>query len=135
MPITVTVNAAERVRYSVVSGDVADKELIATFRRSIEAPDFDPSLNALVDLRAARTLDVTSNGIWELSRVLSAADRSGASRRVAIVASSDFQFGMARMAATLLSTGGAMTTEYMAFREMAEARRWLGLDPDAESGG
>src|SRR5687767_14470506 len=52
MPITIRVSAAEGVRYSVLSGDIGDRELVAAFRRSFEASDFDPSLNGLVDLRA-----------------------------------------------------------------------------------
>ncbi len=125
MPISITVNTTERLRYSVFSGDIGDRELIDAFRRSIQGPDFDPSLNGLVDLRAVNRLDITSSGIWELAQVLRPVDRPQTARRVAIVASSDFQFGMARMAATLLSTGG-LTTEYQAFRDIAEARRWLG---------
>jgi hypothetical protein len=127
MPITITVNAVEGVRHSVLSGDIGDRELVDAYRRVIAAPDFDPTLNGLVDLRAVGQLSVTASGIWELSEVLRAADWPGAPRRVAIVASSDFHFGMARMVATLLSTGG-LTTEYHAFREMREARDWLGLE-------
>ena len=130
MPISIKVSAAERVRYSVLSGEIGDRELVTAFRRSFEASDFDPSLNGLVDLREVRKLDVTSNGIWELAHVLRPADESGHARRVALVAASDFQFGMARMVATLLSTGG-LTTEYHAFRDMGEARAWLGLAPEA----
>jgi hypothetical protein len=128
MPITIKVNAAERVRYSVLSGDVGDRELVTAFRRSYEASDFDPTLNGLVDLREVRKLDVTSSGIWELSQILRPADQGATSRRVALVASTDFQFGMARMVATLLSTGG-LKTEYHAFRDIDEARTWLGLPP------
>ena len=129
MPITIRVNAAERVRYSLLTGDIVDKDLITAFRRSYEASDFDPSLNGLVDLREVAKLEVTSNGIWQLAQILHPADQAGRGRRVALVASSDFQFGMARMVATLLSAGG-LTTEYQAFRDMAEARAWLGLAPE-----
>ena len=128
MPVTIKVNAAERVRYSVLSGDVGDRELVSAFRRSFEASGFDPTLNGLVDLREVRKLDVTSSGIWELSQILRPADQAASSRCVALVASTDFQFGMARMVATLLSTGG-LKTEYRAFRDMGEARAWLGLAP------
>jgi hypothetical protein len=131
MPITITVNAAEHVRYSVLSGDVHDRELIEAFARSIDARDFDPTLDGLVDLRAVRNLDVTSDGIWRLAQTLHRADRSERARRVAIVASSDFLFGMARMAATLLATN-ALRTEYHAFRDMDEARAWLGLPRASE---
>jgi hypothetical protein len=126
MPITIKVNAEERVRYSVLSGDVADRELVTAFRQSYEASDFDPTLNGLVDLREVRKLDVTSSGIWELAQVLRPADQAASTRRVGLVASTDFQFGMARMVATLLTTGG-LKTEYQAFRDIGEARAWLGL--------
>jgi hypothetical protein len=132
VPITVAVDPEERVRYAVFSGEVTDRELVEAFRGSIDSPDFDPTLNGLVDLRAVRTLDVTSNGIWQLGQILGASDRAGPPRRVAIVASSDFQFGMARMAAALLSTGGR-STAYEAFRDMGVARAWLGLGPEREA--
>jgi hypothetical protein len=133
MPITIRVNAAERVRYSVLSGDIGDKELVTAFRRAFEASDFDPTLNGLVDLREVRKLDVTSNGIWQLAQILRPADQTAHGRRVALVASSDFQFGMARMVSTLLSAGG-LTTEYQAFRDVTAARAWLGLAADEPQG-
>jgi hypothetical protein len=133
MPITITVNAAERVRYSVFSGDITDHELVAAFKHSVDGPDFDPTLNGLVDLRGAARLDVSTSGIWALAQVVGPGDRAAHARRVAIVAGTDFQFGMARMAATLLSTGG-LSTEYQAFRDLGEARAWLGLAPKVETG-
>ena len=131
MPVAITVNVAERTRYTVFSCDVSDRELIDAFRRSIDAAVFDPTLDGLVDLRAVHTLNITSNGIWQLAQFLHAADRSAGARRVAIVAPPDFQFGMARMAATLLSTDG-LTTEYQAFRTMDEARAWLRRPPQKD---
>jgi SpoIIAA-like len=126
MPITITVNAAEQVRYSVFTGDVTDRELLAVFEHSVQSSQYDGTLNGLVDLRGAERLDISSSGIWALAQVVGPSDRAAHARRVAIVAGTDFQFGMARMAATLLSTGG-LSTEYHAFRDLGEARAWLGL--------
>ncbi len=129
MPITITVNAAEGVRYSVFTGDVTDRELLAVFEHSVQSPEYDGKLNGLVDLRGAERLDTSSSGIWALAQMVGPHDRAAHARRVAIVAGTDFQFGMARMAASLLSTGG-LSTEYHAFRDVGEARAWLGLARD-----
>lgn len=132
MPVTITTNAAERVRYTVISGDVTGAELVEAFGRAAAAPEYDPSVNGLVDMRGVERLDVASSAIWDLAQLLRRAERGVTSRRVAIVAPSDFVFGMARMFEALAATSGAKTT-YHIFRDMAEARAWLGLAADDSS--
>ena len=134
MPITITVNTAERVRYSVLSGSVNDKELLDAYARSLEAPDFDPSLNGLVDARGVRQMDVTPAGLRRLADLIQTVDRLQLPTKVAIVAESDVAFGMARMYQSIRASGGA-PSEHRVFREMAEARAWLGLEPEGDREG
>lgn len=129
MPITVTVNAAERVRYSVFAGTICDADVVDVYRRTFEAPDLDPSLDGLVDLRAVRELAVTPAGLERVAMLLRKVDALGGSRRVAIVATADATFGMGRMFEAFRATRGSCT-EYRVFRDMAEARQWLGLKPE-----
>ena len=131
MPITITVNTAERVRYSVMSGSVSDKELLDAYAQSLEAADFDPSLNGLVDARLVRQMDVTPAGLRRLADLIQRVDRFQLPTKVAIVAESDVAFGMARMYQSIRASGGA-PSEHRVFREMAEARAWLGLGPEGE---
>ena len=129
MPITVRVDTAAGVRYTAMSGDITGEQIVETFRPAIEARAPETGMNGLVDMRDVRTLDVSSGAVWELTRMLRAAEPPGIRRRVAIVASSDFVFGMARMFESLASSGGA-ATEYQVFRDIAEARGWLGLEAE-----
>jgi len=129
MPIAITVNDAEGVRYSVFSGDVTGAELLQTYRRIYCASDVDPSLDGLVDMRAVRTLDVESASIWDLGRLLAGASAPGVPRRVALVAPTDFLFGTARMFEALASSQDR-STEYRAVRRMNEARAWVDLAPE-----
>jgi hypothetical protein len=129
MPITITVNTAERVRYSVFSGTINDKDLLDAYARSLQAPDFDPTLNGLVDARAVRRVDVTPAGLRHLADLIQTVDRLQLPTKVAIVAESDVAFGMARMYQSIRADGGA-PSEHRVFREMSEAREWLGLGPE-----
>jgi hypothetical protein len=131
MPITTTLNAAERVRYTSMSGEVCEKDLIEAVKRIVEDPGADLSLDLIVDLRAVERLDVSATGAWQLAQLARSADRPGVRRRVAIVASSDYLSAMARMYATLRSGAGA-PAEYRVFREIGAGREWLGLAPEKE---
>jgi hypothetical protein len=124
MPISSYVDAEERLRYFVCSGNLCDRELIEAFGRSADAADFDVPLDGLVDLRAVGNLQVTPGGVSQLAQILRATGRCSRRMRVAIVAPTDFRFGMARMAVILLAIGG-VTTECRAFREMGDAHAWL----------
>jgi hypothetical protein len=66
-------------------------------------------------------VQVTSEYIREVARSTSYAEGS----RRAFVASSDVQFGLSRMFQILSDESPA---EVRVFRDLAEARRWLGLD-------
>jgi len=129
MPIAIRVNRAEGVRYSVMSGDITGADLLEAYRPAVDALAGDGALKGLVDMRAVRTIDVTSAAIWELTQLLRRADGAAAPRRVAIVAPSDLSFGMARMFEALAATTG-VTTVYHVVRDITEARVWLGLGPD-----
>ena len=133
MSITVRDVEAEGVRYSVMSGNITGADLIEAYRPRPGARGDAPA-RGLVDMREVRTLDVTSSAIWELTQLLVRADPSAKPARVAIVARADFTFGMARMFEALAESAG-VKTQYHVFRDMAEARAWLGLGPDAKAGG
>jgi len=133
MPITTRDDTTEGIRWSIMSGDVTGAELIDAYRPATGSHEQAPPLG-LVDMRDVRTLDVSSSAIWELTQLLGQAERGAKPRRVAIVACTDFTFGMARMFETLASNAGART-EYQVFRDMSRAREWLGLAPNGGRSG
>ena len=130
MTIKVNVDAAEHVRYTVMSGVVRDDELLDSYAVLRAAPDAERSLPGIIDLRGVHKFDVTANVVRKIGDMLRDVEPPGVRRRVAIAAPADVTFGMARMFEAFRA-GGA--TEYAVFREMSEARRWLGLSSaDAE---
>ena len=58
----------------------------------------------------------------EATRIAHIADLNEASGKVAIVAASDLHFGLTRMAESQ-----AVATDAKVFRDMEEAREWIGL--------
>jgi hypothetical protein len=133
MPIRIRVDPAARVRHSVLEGTIGDDELIDAYANVLGDPDFDPTLNDLVDARTVRRVDVTPVGVRRLADLVQQIDRLALPTKVAVVAADDAAYDTARMYEALRA-GQRAPAEHRVFRDMAEARRWLGLGPEAGSG-
>jgi hypothetical protein len=129
MPIKIRVDAAARVRHSVLEGTIGDDELVDAYTVVLSDPDFDPTLNDLVDARTVRRLDVTPAGVRRLADLVQQIDRLALPTKVAVVAADDVAYDTARMYEAF-RVGQHAPAEHRVFRDMAEARRWLGLDPE-----
>ena len=90
-------------------------------QRLLDDSNFDPSYNQIIDLRDVVKFAVAAA---EMSGIATDSIFNEKSRR-AIVAEKDVNFGMARMYEMY---GEADPSQVIVFRDMAEARRWLGLD-------
>lgn len=126
MPVTIRVDAAARVRYSAMSGVVTDDELVAAYTELLAAPDFDPTLNDLVDTREVHRVEVTPSGVRGVANVVSQIDRLGVRTRIAIVATRPAVVALARLYALYREQQRA-PAEHRVFRNADAARRWLGL--------
>jgi hypothetical protein len=133
MVVRIRVDAAARVRHAVLEGTVDDDELVSTYAAVLSDPDFDPTLNDLVDARGVRRVDVTPAGVRRLADLVQQIDRLALPTRVAVVAPDDVAYDAARMYEAL-RIGQNAPAEHRVFREMADARRWLGLGPEVGSG-
>jgi hypothetical protein len=129
MPIRIRVEPAARLRHAVFEGTIGDDELIDAYAAVLGDPDFDPTLNDLVDVRAVRRVDVTPAGVRRLAELVQQIDRFSLPTKVAVVAADDVAYDTARMYEAL-RVGQRAPAEHRVFREMAEARRWLGLEPE-----
>jgi hypothetical protein len=129
MPIRIRVDPAARVRHSVLEGTVGDDELVDAYAGVLSHPDFDPTLNDLVDARGVRRVDVTPVGVRRLADLVQQIDRLSLPTKVAVVAPDDVAYDMARMYEALRASQSA-PAEHRVFRDMADARRWLGLEPE-----
>lgn len=126
-------DSAARVRHAVLEGTIDDDELVSTYAAVLADPDFDPTLNDLVDARGVRRVDVTPVGVRRLADLVQQIDRLALPTRVAVVAPDDVAYDTARMYEAL-RIGQHAPAEHRVFRDMAEARSWLGLGPEGEEG-
>jgi hypothetical protein len=130
MPIRIRVDPAARVRHSILEGTVGDDDLVEAYAGVLGDPDFDPTLNDLVDARGVRRVDVTPAGVRRLADLVQQIDRLSLPTKVAVVAGDDVAFDAARMYESL-RVGQRAPSEHRVFRDMASARQWLGLGPES----
>ncbi len=121
MPVTYRVDKAQRVVFATREGSLTEREELAFQRDLVKDADFEPSFDALCDYRGVTAVDLTPSSLEELA----VRNPFGKDGRVAFVVSSNWLHEFGRLLETLSEH---MTQEVRIFREMAEARRWLGLD-------
>ena len=123
MPLISQIDSSLGAVFSTCQGVVTHKDILAQIERFNTDPAFQPSFNHLVDMRGATRFDVSSEGI----RLVSMHSAFNEKSHRAIVAPKDEIFGMARMY-QLFREWYEKPDQVRVFRDMAEARRWLGLD-------
>lgn len=101
-----------------VTGVVTDADF-----QDASFPDVPVGTLELLDLRAATDAEITTAEVRRIADV----DQKRPERiaRMAIVASHDVSFGLARMYQSLSSD---MQTEVQVFRDLATAQAWLGIE-------
>lgn len=126
MPFDYVIDREAGIVFSTGIGAVTLAELTGHQDRLTSDPDFKPDFRQLVDLTK---VDHFNTKLSDL-HALAARNVFGPGSRRAIVANSELHFGMARgfelMRAAL--TKGENREEIMVFRDLAEARSWLGLE-------
>ncbi len=126
MAISYQIDPGQGLVLTTVSGVLTDEELLEHKRTLIEDPGFQPGMRELSDVREVERLEVTAAGV----RKMVALDEQNASRlgdyKLAIVAADDAAFGTARMYQMLTE---ANVQNIGVFREIEEAKAWLGLEP------
>ena len=126
MPVSIRVDADTRVRHSVMSGVVTDEELVSAYTEMLAAPDFDPTLNDLVDTREVRRVEVSPSGIRRVADAVSQIDRLAIPTRIAIVATHPAVVALARLYALYREQQRA-PAEHRVFPSVDAAGAWLGL--------
>ena len=125
MPIEFTIDRELGVVFTTASGVLTDAELLEHKGKLMADPDFDASFVELSDVRSISELAVSPDGI----RLFAARDETDAEHlrgyKLAIVVSSDVQFGMGRM---YEMTTSQHFPNVRIFRDMKKAREWLSID-------
>jgi hypothetical protein len=132
MPIRIRIDPAARLRHAVIEGTIDDDQLIDAFSAVLADPNFDPTLNDLVDARGVRRLDVTPAGVRRLAELVQQVDRLSLPTKIAVVTADDDAYNTARMYEAM-RVGQHAPAEHRVFRDIVDARLWLGLEPDTDS--
>jgi len=124
--IECTIDRERGLRIVRYEGVITDEELIAFYRELYTDSGYDPTLVEINDARAIEGTAVTRVALMEIIEIVEeqGIDLSG-TRRV-MVATRDAAYGLGRMYQSYRE--GA--ENFAVFRNMEEAERWLGLEPD-----
>ena len=129
MPISYLIDPARQIVRTTATGTLTDDDIMDMKRRLAADAAFRPGMRELSDVCAVTELRVTPLGVRRMLAVDAEHAAREAGHRLAIVASQDEVFGMARMY-EMLSTDNSSPVGV--FRTYAEAVAWLGItDADA----
>ena len=126
MPVRSVIHKEQRLVVTTEEGRVTFADMRANQDRLLCDPDFNPEFNQLSDATLATDSDLSTDNTRMLfnRKVFSNAPRR------AVVAPSEFAYGMARMLQTsveLSNNGPAVAV----FRDRASVLKWLGISEDA----
>ncbi len=129
MPLEHRIDRQRRIVFAAGHGEMTDEDLFR-YQREVWS---DPALagyDEVVDMSDVTSIPVASGRrAPELAELAARMDAPGASARFAIVAPSDFAYGMGRMYATYRGMQSGSTKQVEVFRSMPEALEWLKRKP------
>ena len=129
MPIDYSLDHGGRLIRTKATGVLTDDEIFAHKKRLLQDERVAVDAGEISDVREVTELAVTVEGIREFV----AQDRHAgpaASRRLAIVATEDLVFGMARMYQNM--SVGSLGSDVAIFRDIGEATAWLEHEGEAD---
>ncbi len=121
MPVTYHIDKINKIVFVNATGEFAAEDFRIHKHGLADDPDFDPHYGVLFDLRSITEFRISSADV----RGFSMDYIFHKSARRAYVVETKVTHGMVRMF-SILSNFESDT--FQIFRDMAEARRWLGLD-------
>ena len=121
MPIKCYVDNMKEIVFAAGTGILTAEDVRTQRRRIIDDPEFQPYYDLLIDLSGVTEFQISSAEM----RVISIEQIFNKRTRRAYVVPTEAAYGMLRMH-TILSD--AEPDEMQVFRDIAEARSWLGLD-------
>lgn len=122
MPISYQIDVKHQLVLTTASGTLTDDDVLQFKFRLVRDPDFRPGMSELSDIRNVEKIEVTTIGIRQMVEQDKKDAKFIASHRLAMVASDDVVYGMARMYQTL--TESTMDNVKI-FRDINEAHAWI----------
>jgi len=127
-PISFEIDFSQRLKRAVFNGVITEEVLFHSYEKLLSEPDYDPTLNDLVDMRAVERLEASSKSVRRLVELFSQPELMS-TNKLAIVAPESYIFGIARMYEIMSSE---TTEQIQVFRDMKDAENWLGILPAGE---
>jgi hypothetical protein len=125
MDFLVHIDKKRNIRSLKVSGLLNITELVNKLGDFYKSSEYDPYMNALWDLRTADFSKVTTDAVHSFVDIVKKYwGQEGKNKKAALVVSSDFDYGIARMYEIPLSLG--TSGDIMVFKDYDEAEKWLG---------
>jgi hypothetical protein len=125
MPISYQLDLTRNLILTAASGVLTDDDVLTLKRQLATDPAVRAGMSELSDVRGVTDLQVTTQGVrrmvWHDARL----EPNAPAPRIAIVATQDVIFGMARMYQQLASDA---RPEVGIFRDYNEALQWLVVD-------
>ncbi len=121
MPVTYRIYKISKILFVKATGEFAAEDFRIHRRVLADDPDFDPHYGVLFDLRSITEFRLSSAEIHEFSM----SHMFHKSARRAYLVPTEKVHGMIRM---FSGFSDFESDEFQIFLDMAEARRWLGLD-------
>jgi hypothetical protein len=131
MPIRYQIEHEHRLVRAVITGTLTREDTFSYQREVWSRPDV-RGYNQLVDASALDHVDIpfpSADAMRELAALAASMDDPDVKSRFAIVATSAFAYGLARMYATYRALEPRSHKELAVFRSLEEAAAWLGLGP------
>lgn len=135
MPIKYRIDHEHRLVHAVITGTLTRDDTFDYQREVWSRPDV-RGYHQLVDATGIEHIDVpfpSAEAMRELAALAASMDDPGVKSRFAIVATSAFAYGLARMYATYRALDLRSTKEVAVFRTVEEATEWLGVGPAGAS--
>jgi hypothetical protein len=132
MPITYRTHPEHNLVILEQTGRISDEEFLAFYKRFYQIDRSFASMNHLVDLREADSSPRTSDVLHQFAGFMQSSFEGLNTRpKVAVVASKDLSFGLARMYEAFADS---IPWDFTVFRTIEAALIWLGLPEDLLNG-
>ncbi len=126
MPTSYRIDRQRHTLFTRRTGVVRDEDISTLWQAIMRDPEIQLGLNELHDLPGVTVCELSTRFVWESAEWFSRFDSDERVRgaKIATVATKDVLYGLSQMDATLRTESPA---EFRVFRDMSEAREWLGL--------
>jgi hypothetical protein len=131
MPIAYEIDHRNRLVTATPHGRMSDADIFG-YQHEVWGRTEVRGYDELFDLAEVREIEfVSSQRVTELAELAEQMDAPGIRTRLAIVATSDLHFGLARMYQSQREMGADGTREVRVFRDRKSAEEWLSVNAAA----